>query len=146
MKFNLSSLIDQVSWYGRGPFENYPDRKSGAKIGRYKLPVDSFYVPYVEPEDYGNRTDVRELTLSGTDGISFKIYSSEKFNFSVTPFTNLDRTVYPFQLKRGDYLTLNIDNQIAGVGDTPVPVMPESRVYPVRHNYTIYLMPVVDDK
>ncbi|MFO7447990.1 MAG: glycoside hydrolase family 2 TIM barrel-domain containing protein [Ignavibacteriaceae bacterium] len=145
MKFDLPESFDKVAWYGRGPFENYPDRKTGAKIGLYQLPVDSFYVPYVEPEDHGNRADVKEVILSGNDGISLQVYSTEKFNFSVTPFKNLDRVVYPFQLKTGETITLNIDNKIAGVGDTPVPVMPESRVYPVRHKYTIYILPVSEN-
>jgi beta-galactosidase len=62
MKFNLSKSCD-FEWYGKGPFETYPDRKTGAKINWYKLSTDSFYVPYVQPEDYGNRTDVKMLNL-----------------------------------------------------------------------------------
>lgn len=141
MKFNLSKSCDNVEWYGRGPFETYPDRKTGAKINWYKLSVDSFYVPYVTPEDYENRTDVSVLNLYSKNSKIFTVTSYEKFNFSVTPFKNIERAVYPFQLETADDLTLNIDYKITGVGDTPVPTLPKYRTYPGHFNYTIYIMP-----
>ncbi|QQS36992.1 MAG: DUF4981 domain-containing protein [Ignavibacteriales bacterium] len=141
MKFNLSKSFEDVSWYGRGPFETYPDRKTGAKIGNYQLNVDSFYVPYVKTEDHGNRTDVKKLKLINNNGKNFTITSDEKFNFSVTPYSNIDRTVYPFQLINGETLTLNIDNKVTGVGDTPVPTLPKYRTYPVSYDYSIIITP-----
>lgn len=141
MKFSVSKSFKNVSWYGRGPFETYPDRKTGAKIGFYTLSVDSFYVPYVQPEEYGNRTDVRFLELLNDEGKNFSITSDEKFNFSVTPYPDIDRAVYPFQLIEDDMLTLNIDYKITGVGGTPVPTLPRYRTYPVNYDYSIILIP-----
>lgn len=141
MKFNLSKSFEDISWYGRGPFETYPDRKTGAKIGNYKLNVDSFYVPYVKTEDHGNRTDVLKLKLINNNGRNFIITSDEKFNFSITPYSNISRTVYPFQLIKGETLTLNIDNKVTGVGDTPVPTLPKYRTYPVSYDYSIIITP-----
>jgi beta-galactosidase len=146
MQFNLSKSCRSVEWYGRGPFETYPDRKTGAKIGWFNLSVDSFYVPYVTPEDYGNRTDVQMLNLITDKAKAFTITSGEQFNFSVTPYQNIERAVYPFQLKEGNELTLNIDYKITGVGDTPVPVLPKYRTYPINYNYSIILIPEVSDK
>jgi beta-galactosidase len=141
MKFNLSTSCDNVEWYGRGPFETYPDRKTGAKIGWHELPIDSFYVPYVQPEDYGNRTDVKTLNLLSGNSNPFSITSIDNFNFSITPYKNIERAVYPFQLEVADDLTLNIDYKITGVGDTPVPTLPKYRTYPVNYNYSIYVIP-----
>ena len=141
MKFNLSKSCDNIEWYGRGPFETYPDRKTGAKINWYKLSVDSFYVPYVQPEDYGNRTDVSVLNLFSGSSNPFTIASDEKFNFSVTPYKNIERAVYPFQLEVADDFTLNIDHKITGVGDTPVPTLPKYRTYPGNYNYKIIIYP-----
>ncbi|MBK7228512.1 MAG: DUF4981 domain-containing protein [Ignavibacteriales bacterium] len=141
MEFNLSNSCDNVEWYGKGPFETYPDRKTGAKINWYKLSTDSFYVPYVQPEDYGNRTDVKTLNLFAGNSNPFSITSDEKFNFSVTPYKNIERAVYPFQLEVADDLTLNIDYKITGVGDTPVPTLPKYRAYPVNYNYSIIITP-----
>ncbi len=141
MKFKIPKSFENVSWYGRGPFENYPDRKTGAKIGLHKLSVDSFYVPYVQPENYGNRTDVRWLKLLDKNDKDYTIISEEPFNFSVTPFSDMERAVYPFQLKEDEMLTLNIDYKITGVGDTPVPTLPKYRTYPVSYDYSIYIIP-----
>jgi beta-galactosidase len=146
MKFNLSKSCEEVEWYGRGPFETYPDRKSGAKINWYKHNVDSFYVSYVTPEDYGNRTDTKVLKLLNKGGMNFSILSNEKFNFSVTPYSGIERAVYPFQLKEGEMLTLNIDNKVTGVGDTPVPTLPKYRTYPVTYDYSVILVPEIGEK
>ncbi len=53
----LGKSLDQVQWYGRGPQENYPDRKSGYKIGKYTSSVEDMIEPYLIPQDYGLRTD-----------------------------------------------------------------------------------------
>ncbi|OGU28319.1 MAG: hypothetical protein A2057_06760 [Ignavibacteria bacterium GWA2_35_9] len=140
MKFKIPKLFENVSWYGRGPFETYPDRKTGAKIGIHELSVDSFYVPYVQPEDYGNRTDVRWLKLLGKDE-NYTISSNGLFNFSITPYSEMERAVYPFQLKEDEMLNLNIDYKITGVGDTPVPTLPKYRTYPMSYDYSIILIP-----
>lgn len=141
MKFKVSKTFENVLWYGRGPFETYPDRKTGAKIGLYELNTDSFYVPYVKPEEYGNRTDVGKLKLISKGGKNFSIVSDEKFNFSITPYSNIERSVYPFQLKGNEMLTLNIDYKVTGVGDTPVPTLAKYRTYPVSYDYSITLVP-----
>ena len=47
-----------VSWYGRGPFENYWDRKTGSNVGVYRTSIDSMFVAYIRPQETGNRTDV----------------------------------------------------------------------------------------
>ncbi len=139
MKFKVPKSINNILWYGRGPFETYPDRKTGAKISKYSLSVDSFYVPYVQPEDYGNRTDVKWLKAEGDN--SFTITTDETINFSVQNYSDIERAVYPFQLKEDEMYSLNIDYYVTGVGDTPVPTLPKYRTYPISINYTIYIIP-----
>jgi beta-galactosidase len=142
MSFKLPAEYDNVKWFGKGPFETYPDRKTGAKTNWYELPADSFYVPYIEPEDYGNRTDVKELVLHDDNGNGLRITSSQKFDFAVTPYDNIERCAFQFQLKKGNGLNLFVGDQVSGVGDTPVPVMPKNRVYPEMHRLKIYISPV----
>jgi beta-galactosidase len=140
MKFIVPESFNKVKWYGRGPFENYPDRKTGAKIGIYELPVGEFYVPYVETENFGNRTDVKSLTIAADDD-KVLLVGEDKLNFSLNPFNNLDRTVYPFQLQKDGNVELNIDYKITGVGGTPVPTLPKYRTYPGKYSYTINIYP-----
>jgi beta-galactosidase len=66
MNLELIRRLDQTEWFGRGPIENYSDRKLAAKVGHYRMPVSDHYVPYHRPQENGYKTDVRWLSL--TDG------------------------------------------------------------------------------
>lgn len=68
MNLIMPRHFDQVTWLGRGPQENYQDRKTGAFVGLYKLPVSGFYFPYVRPQENGNRTDVRWAAVTDSTG------------------------------------------------------------------------------
>jgi len=140
LQMRAAPQLQQVQWYGRGPFETYPDRKTGAKIGLYSARVDELYVPYYVGQDYGNMTDVRWIALIG-EGAGLAVFGQPTINASVHEFANLDRAVYPYQLKKADSLILNIDHRVTGVGDTPVTARPEYRTYPDRYEYTIRIRP-----
>ena len=66
--FKLNGALETVDWYGRGPWENYADRKTSALVGRYRMLVKELAYAYVRPQENGYRTDVRELTLSSPEG------------------------------------------------------------------------------
>ena len=116
MRMRLTSDFDKVEYYGRGPWENYPDRKLGYDIGHYTMPLADFQVDYVRPQDNGNRCDVRWLTLS-SDGCSMRIDGGQALCIRAWDYgeENLD-VKHPYELKRGDFVNLNIDLNIHGVG------------------------------
>lgn len=64
LTMTLDKSLDHVAWYGRGPQENYPDRKTGYKVGVYSTTVKDMYEPYLIPQDYGLRTDNRWLRMT----------------------------------------------------------------------------------
>jgi beta-galactosidase len=68
-KVGLSARIpgyySHISWFGLGPQESYPDRCMGAFLGRYEDTPASLEVPYIMPQENGNRSGVRSITLSG---------------------------------------------------------------------------------
>ena len=64
MNVELVRSLDNVEWFGRGPFENYWDRKLAANVGRYENTVADHYVPYMRPQENGYKTDTRWLSLS----------------------------------------------------------------------------------
>ena len=68
MRMRLPATMNRVSWFGRGPEENYTDRFMGYPVGLYRKSVADMYVPYVRPQENGHRTDVRWLELSGAKG------------------------------------------------------------------------------
>jgi beta-galactosidase len=60
--------FDEMRWFGRGPWECYPDRHSGARVGEYASTVDGLFTPYVRPQESGGRYGVRWFTLGGPAG------------------------------------------------------------------------------
>ena len=98
LNIELVQDLKQVSWYGRGPFESYWDRKSGAKIGLYTGSVADQYWPYIRPQENGNKTDVRSMTLinkEGSHGIIIKGIPTIDFSVHhqrMEDFESLERT------------------------------------------------------
>ncbi len=121
-QFSVPKSFSEIEWYGRGPFETYPDRKTGAKIGRYSSDVNKEYVPYIIPQDYGNHTDVRWVKVEDEMGRGFEISTGETLNFSYHKYSteNLSRAMYTYQLKDAPENTLNIDSEVSGVGGTAI--------------------------
>ncbi|HUX39176.1 MAG TPA: glycoside hydrolase family 2 TIM barrel-domain containing protein [Rectinemataceae bacterium] len=72
-----------VRWYGRGPHENYPDRKSGAAFGIHESSVDGLAVPYVFPQENGNRSDLRWLEVGGPKGV-LRVEGEGAFHFGAS--------------------------------------------------------------
>ena len=64
MNVEILRELDDVEWFGRGPFENYWDRKLAAQVGRYSNVVADHYVPYMRPQENGYKTDTRWVSLS----------------------------------------------------------------------------------
>lgn len=119
--FALRDGVDGVEFFGKGPFENYCDRATAALIKKYKGVAEDFVHDYLYPQENGNHTEIRWLSVGGNRGIS--ILADEKpFEASVHPYTldMLDEAKHMHELSGLDYLTVNIDGRQRGVGgDTP---------------------------
>ncbi|MDR3296857.1 MAG: beta-galactosidase, partial [Prevotellaceae bacterium] len=119
----LAQAFSKLSYYGRGEHENYIDRRYAAHIGLYKSTVDEQYTPYVRPQESGNHTDTRWLTLTDKKGLGIKISGSIPFEFSALPYSladldpEKDRKQYHSGelVKRGE-VYLNVDHRQMGVG------------------------------
>ncbi|MCF8357983.1 MAG: DUF4981 domain-containing protein [Prolixibacteraceae bacterium] len=120
MQFTVPAAYSQMSFYGKGPWENYCDRSTGAVVDVYSGNVDDFVWNYIYPQENGNRTGVRWLELSSTDGEGVKIKSSRPFSMSVWPWTqeNIEEAGHISDLTENGYLTVNIDAAQMGVGGT----------------------------
>jgi beta-galactosidase len=143
LQFLLPKTFNKVEYYGRGPFENYPDRKTGAKVGLYKSTADSMYVPYIMPQEYGNRSDVRWLKVQNDEGKGLLIKSEKLMNFSFHKYStdNLSRAVYTYQLKDAPNNILNVDYEVSGVGETANRQLQKYRVRPHVGNYNLIIQP-----
>lgn len=142
-QFYVPKRFGNVEWYGRGPFETYPDRKTGAKFGIYRSDVENEYVPYIIPQDYGNHTDVRWVRVKDSEGRGMQISSPAPLNFSYHKYStdNLTRAMYTFQLKESPFNYLNIDMEVSGVGGTAIRQLEKYRVRPAERSYSIRIEP-----
>jgi beta-galactosidase len=140
----LDKSLDNVQWYGRGPQENYPDRKSGYKTGVYKLTVAEMYEPYLIPQDYGLRCDNRWVRMTDNDGTGLEFKGDKLFNFSAQPYSteNLTKALYTYQLHPFDGVTFNLDYATSGVGCTALSVFTEYQVMPQRYDFSLTVRPV----
>ncbi|MDD1783131.1 beta-galactosidase [Enterovibrio sp. ZSDZ35] len=104
-------LSDSISWFGRGPHENYPDRKDSALISRYLSRVDDMHTPYIFPSENGLRCDVRHLDI---DNLNIQ----GAFHFSVSRYSqeSLIDAKHDHELIKDDHLYLRIDGYHMGVG------------------------------
>ena len=142
LQFKIPREFDHFTWYGRGPFETYPDRKSAAHVSIYSGSVDEQYVPYLVPQDHGNKTDVRWATLKTKAGVGFKIIPDEPLNVNVTAYHNIERAAYVWQLQKGETILVNIDKNVSGVGGTPVNARPQYRTQPGEYSYSMRFVPI----
>ncbi|MEG1573682.1 MAG: glycoside hydrolase family 2 TIM barrel-domain containing protein [Bacteroidales bacterium] len=81
-KMRLGADLDNITYFGRGPLENYSDRKTASFVGLYQTTADSMYVPYVRPQENGHRTDVRYFMLTDNSGKGIMITADELIQFN----------------------------------------------------------------
>jgi len=116
-RLGINKEMHTMQFYGRGPWENYRDRKLAAEIGQYRGEVEDFLNEYVKPQECGNRCDVRWLELSnGTMGL--RIQGERPLNISVWPWCmeKLSAAQEAVDLVPDPYYTINIDHGQSGVG------------------------------
>ncbi|WP_366926724.1 glycoside hydrolase family 2 TIM barrel-domain containing protein [uncultured Bacteroides sp.] len=120
MRMRLPSSMNYIKWYGRGEFENYPDRKTAAFVGCYAADVDNFITDYAFPQDNANRCDVRWFSLNDKESRKIKVAGLQPLCFRVWPYSeeDLEKNRHAYELPERDYLNVNIDLNIHGVGGT----------------------------
>lgn len=118
MRVRLPQDYHIIDWYGRGPHENYPDRKTGSLIGLYHSQLSNFITHYPAPQDNANRCDVRWFALSTQNNKVIKLTGLQPLSFRAWPYTeeDLENTKHDYQLPKRDFINLNIDLNIHGVG------------------------------
>ena len=121
LKLALAGVMEQVNWYGRGPHENYPDRKASAFLARYQSSVTDMFTPYLIPQENGARCDVRWVQLSAKDKDApvVEVESTTPFVFSAlhVDAKNLDKAMRTIYVKKRNDTILCIDNQMSGLGN-----------------------------
>ena len=119
----LSNDLKYAKWYGRGPHENYQDRKASAFVGEYTSNIEDLYFAYARPQENGYRTENRWLNLTDEAGNGLQFIGLPYFSFSAhyNSIEDFDPGVKKQQrhttdIKPRDYVSLNLDYKQIGVG------------------------------
>jgi beta-galactosidase len=151
MQLQIPENFNTAAWFGRGPHENYEDRKYAAPAGLYSSSVDSLNYAYIRPQETGYRTDVRWLTLQNENGIGFLVTGEPLFCFEANHFSR-DEFENGFEkgqkhisdIRHHPWTALNIDYKQMGVGgDNSWGALPHPRyLLPVqKYSYTVRIRP-----
>jgi beta-galactosidase len=121
--FSLPEQYANLNWYGRGPHENYLDRKDASLIGTYQSTVAEQFHPYLRPQETGNKTDVRWLSLTNKDGFGLKVSGDQPLGFSALNYLSEDldpgftkKQQHPVDLQPHHETYLSVDLFQRGVG------------------------------
>jgi beta-galactosidase len=123
MQMTLPVSFDTITWYGRGPHENYWDRQTSAAVGIYRGTVMEQYHPYIRPQENGYKTDVRWVALTNPDGIGLvalgmPLVSTAASHFSIADYEHgaQKEQRHSVDLRKRDLVTFNVDYRQMGVG------------------------------
>ena len=116
-KFELDGSLSDLTWFGSGPHETYPDRKI-ARISRYVSTVADQYVPYVRPQENGGHNAVRWFELTNAAGNGVRIQLVKPMQVSVTPNRDVDLAdaTHDVELSPCGNTVVHIDAAHRGVG------------------------------
>ncbi|BAM48090.1 glycoside hydrolase family 2 TIM barrel-domain containing protein [Amphibacillus xylanus] len=120
LMLQMEDQFDRLSWYGKGPHESYLDRQKGAKIGRYQGQVADQLVPYLKPQESGNKVGVRTAKLMNNAGTGIMINGKPTFELSVLPYTDeqLEQASHHYKLPKPDHTVVKINlTQMGIAGD-----------------------------
>jgi beta-galactosidase len=114
----LAQGFEALEFFGRGPGENYRDRKEHTLMGQYQSTVSAQHFPFIPPAECGGHEDVRWLRLADSSGRSIRVQSPAAFHFDARPFGVADYCTagHDHELVRGRGTFLNLDYRHCGIG------------------------------
>ncbi|MDQ0198057.1 beta-galactosidase, LacZ type [Neobacillus ginsengisoli] len=116
--FTMDVSFQHIEWYGRGPHESYWDKKKGAKLGLYNGKVVEQFVPYLKPQECGNKTDVRWVKVTNDNGAGLRISGIPTVEFNALPYTPRDLEAYDhsYKLPKSEKVIFRVNYKQMGVG------------------------------
>ncbi len=162
LQLSLPHGFDRFTWYGRGPHESYIDRKESARVGVYHGTVAEQHVPYIRPQENGNKTDVRWAALTNVQGAGLLIVPQGMqshgqpakdaepplINVSAHHYTpeDLTRAEHTYELKERDETVLLLDHAHNGLGSNSCGPAPLEKylLKPVETSFSVRLCPTLD--
>ncbi len=118
MQMAMPGEFKNMTWFGRGPWESYWDRKTGAALGIYSGTVDQQFHYYVRPQETGNKTDVRWAAITDDKGFGIFVEAMDEMYFSAWPYSMqaIEDANHINEFVSDGNVTVNIDYKQMGVG------------------------------
>ncbi|MDR2981775.1 MAG: DUF4981 domain-containing protein, partial [Puniceicoccales bacterium] len=137
-QLSINPSFDKVTWYGRGPHENYADRKAGSWIGQFNSTVENLVVAYPRPMDMANREETRWVALTDDSGTGALFRPDNIMAFSALPWTPMELTManHPGELPASNRTVLSLNVATLGLGGASCGPQPLERDIIRAGNYS----------
>ena len=164
MQMQFPETFNNLTWMGRGPHENYADRKTSADVGLYESTVPDQYTPYIRPQENGYKTDTRWLTLTDDNGTGILVSGDPLICFEALNNVHDDfespgklsqyrkdaitANTHSIDVKPRDLVNLNVDLGQMGVGGDNswgARIHAKYRLQNMKYEYSFRIRPVVKD-
>ena len=149
LQMTVPLVLDRFTWFGRGPGESYPDTKQANRFGLWTAGLDELYTPYVFPQENGNRSEVRWVSLTDTRGLGFLAAGMPTLDFSAHRFTTMDleNARHTHELAPRGEITLNLDYRHHGIGTASCGPKPWEQYWlrPGEFRFAVRLCPFSKD-
>jgi beta-galactosidase/beta-glucuronidase len=141
----LAGSFDNMSWYGLGPHENYPDRLVSARVDVFKGTVDDQFVNRIRPQENGNKCGVYWASFTDAQGTGLFAIGDTPLNVTAGRFTSedLEAAEHTYELVPRKEIILHLDHKVAGLGSNscgPGP-LPQYLIEPEKESFSVRLTP-----
>lgn len=145
VKMTLPENFENLSWLGRAS-ESYIDRKAGYPVGLYKETVSEQYVPYILPQEHGNKEDLRWIALSGDNGGMMVKADKKLLSGSTSHFSNeqLFASFHTYELtpSKETYLYIDMIQRGLGTASCGPDTLDQYKIFPGEYNYSYTIVPL----
>ena len=142
----LPTACEELEWFGPGPHETYCDRKTGAAIGRYSSTVTEQYVPYIVPQEHGNKVDTRWMALTDGEGTGLLVTGVPLLSCSASHFTPGDliaaRHTCDLQPRPEVFVQLDYMQRGLGTASCGPDTLEKYRIEPGTYEFSYVLSPI----
>jgi beta-galactosidase len=128
LRLTMPGAFDRMSWFGRGPHDSYRDCRESALLGTWRGLVQDQYVPYVFPQEHGNKADSRWLAVTDVRGSGLLMVAGDSdLSVSASHYAteDLDRAAHTSDLVRRDATFVRLDHLHQGLGSNSCGPLPQ---------------------
>jgi beta-galactosidase len=142
----LEPGLEQLAWFGRGPWESYPDRLDSTVVGTFRGTVTEQYVPHILPQEHGHHCHTRWVTLTDGAGHGLEVRGRPTIGFAASHFAagDLYAARHTCDLEPRPEVVLGLDHAQRGLGTAACgpDTHPRHRLTEARYRFAYVLVPL----